>query len=53
MITELALLKNTEFDPNKLYSCNGSYQFGDRVFGCWKIEGHGEINLTNAISKIL
>jgi len=51
MITELALLENYEFDPHKTYNCNGSYQFGDRVFGCWKIEGHGDIDLTNAISQ--
>ncbi len=51
MITELALLQNSEFDPNKPYNCEGSYQFGDRVFGCWSIEGHGEVDLTNAISQ--
>jgi penicillin-binding protein 2 len=51
MITELALLQNPEFDSEKQYNCSGSYQFGDRVFGCWKIEGHGDVNLTNAISK--
>ena len=51
MITELALLQNSEFDPNKPYTCSGSYQFGDRVFGCWKIDGHGEVYLTNAISQ--
>ena len=30
--------------------CPGFYQFGDRIFGCWFTEGHGEISLTEAIS---
>ena len=49
MITEVALLENEDFDPNALLSCEGSYQYGDRVFGCWADEGHGNVDLTSAI----
>ena len=51
MVTEAALLHNQDFDPHKTEECLGSYQFGDRVFGCWSTEGHGSVNLTMAISK--
>jgi penicillin-binding protein 2 len=30
-------------------SCYGSYQFGNRAFGCWKPEGHGRLDLLGAI----
>ena len=49
MITQAVLLDNPEFDPNNLQLCEGSYQFGDRVFGCWSMAGHGKVDLTNAI----
>ena len=34
----------TRFDP-----CFGAYKFGIRYFGCWKPEGHGSLNLHDAI----
>jgi len=33
-----------EFQP-----CFGGYQFGNRFFRCWKEEGHGRVNLREAI----
>ena len=49
MITAITLLNNQEFDPEVKLICEGSYQFGDRVFGCWSNQGHGEMNLTSAM----
>ena len=49
MITAITLLENSEFDPNKTHLCEGHYQFGDRLFGCWVDEGHGEMDLTAAM----
>ena len=49
MITAITLLKNQEFDPEVEQICEGSYQFGDRVFGCWSTQGHGGMNLTSAM----
>lgn len=36
--------RRTRFKP-----CTGSYRFGDRVFRCWKKEGHGSVDLVGAI----
>jgi len=36
--------KNTYLAP-----CNGSYRFGRRTFRCWRPEGHGRLNLVDAI----
>ena len=48
-VTQAALLEKADFDPNTFFLCDGSYQFGDRLFGCWWQEGHGELDLTGAM----
>ena len=50
MITQAALLKQDNFDKNNKHNCPGFYQFGDRIFGCWFTEGHGDLNLVEAMS---
>tara|TARA_Y100000590_G_C15744027_1_gene1021351 strand:+ start:970 stop:2733 length:1764 start_codon:yes stop_codon:yes gene_type:complete len=49
MITQAALIEKGDFDPRITIECNGAYQFGDRLFGCWWEEGHGELDLTGAM----
>ena len=36
--------RNTYLSP-----CTGSFYFGRRDFGCWRPEGHGRVNLEDAI----
>jgi len=31
--------------------CSGGFRLGNRVFKCWKKEGHGDLDLTGAIAK--
>ena len=50
MITEVALLNNLNFNPMDEFRCDGAFQFGDRIFGCWYTKGHGNMNLSSAIS---
>ncbi|MBT4927338.1 penicillin-binding protein 2 [bacterium] len=50
MITQAALLEQDNFDKNNKHHCPGFYQFGDRIFGCWFTDGHGDLNLVEAIS---
>jgi penicillin-binding protein 2 len=40
-----AITEDTCFRP-----CTGSIRFGNRVFSCWKKDGHGTRNLTQAIT---
>jgi len=44
-----AALEEKIVDPNTIYTCNGYFRFGSRLFNCWKKSGHGPVNLTNAI----
>ena len=39
------------FDSHMPQSCNGYYYYGNRAWRCWKKEGHGSLNLTNAIAQ--
>lgn len=48
LITAIASLE-AGFDPNKITTCNGSFRLGRRVFHCWKKEGHGPLDMVNAI----
>ena len=39
------------FDFNREFYCPGHVEFGNRKFHCWKKEGHGSVNLIEAIKK--
>ncbi len=50
LLTAGVALESKIAHRNTLFSsCSGSYRFGRRAFGCWKPEGHGRVNLVNAI----
>ena len=52
MITAIALLEGgLTIEQNEEFECAGIYQFGDRVFKCWKVSGHGKVNLDQAITQ--
>lgn len=35
--------------PNTRFTCTGSYELVDTVFGCWNVYGHGSIDLDAAL----
>lgn len=45
----IALETNTATRNSYFLPCRGSFQFGRRTFGCWRPEGHGRLNLEDAI----
>ena len=51
ILTALYALEIIGFDHNKIYSCPGFFEFGNRKFHCWKKNGHGNVNLFDAIKK--
>tara|TARA_Y100001970_G_C14246785_1_gene868899 strand:- start:2174 stop:3937 length:1764 start_codon:yes stop_codon:yes gene_type:complete len=50
MISQIAILKYGDLDEKITHSCPGFYQFGDRIYGCWVTEGHGEVNIIQAMA---
>ena len=51
MITAIALLEGLMIENDEIIECSGIYQYGDRLFKCWKISGHGKVNLDQAIAQ--
>jgi len=50
LLTAGAALETGLVDRNTTFrSCYGFFQFGKRAFGCWRPEGHGCLNLEQAI----
>lgn len=45
----LAALKHGVMRPGERVSCRGSVQLGNRRFHCWRREGHGAVNMHDAI----
>lgn len=50
VMTALAALENG-YDANHIVNCKGHTQYGNRKLHCWKKEGHGKLNLVEAIEK--
>ena len=51
MITAIALLEGLMIEDDEVIECSGIYQYGDRLFKCWKVSGHGKVNLDQAIAQ--
>ena len=50
MITQISLLNSQQFNKETKQYCPGFYQFGDRIFGCWFTDGHGDLSMNEAIA---
>jgi penicillin-binding protein 2 len=51
MIVAIAALKHGVINSNSTHSCSGKIEFGNRLYHCWKTNGHGEMDVTNAIKQ--
>lgn len=50
LLTAAAALEEKIIEPNTFLSpCKGVFYFGNRAFHCWRPEGHGKIDLKEAI----
>jgi penicillin-binding protein 2 len=51
IVTTLAGLESGRLGLGTYFSgCSGSYRFGNRVFRCWRPEGHGALGLRQAFA---
>ena len=51
MIVAIAALKHGIINTNTTNSCSGKIGFGNRLYHCWKTNGHGKMNVTDAIKQ--
>jgi len=50
-VVALAALQEGVVNANNTYYCNGSFSLGNQNFGCHKKEGHGYVNLKQALMQ--
>ena len=51
MIVAIAALKHGIINSNTEFYCDGKIEYGDRLFHCWKTNGHGKMNVNSAIQE--
>lgn len=51
IITAIAGLEEGIIDESTTYNCPGYYEYGDRIFRCWKHGGHGNMNVVSALAE--
>ncbi len=51
MAVALAALENGIIDYNTKFYCDGAKKLGESTFHCWAKDGHGKLNLTEAIER--
>ena len=51
MIVAIAALKNGAINSQTKVICMGKISFGDRIFHCWKNNGHGKMDILSAIQE--
>jgi penicillin-binding protein 2 len=51
MVTALAGLATGVITESTIFNCPGHYQFGNRVYMCWRHSGHGAVDLRRAIAE--
>ena len=51
MAVMLAALESNLVDPAKTVFCSGKVQLGNRTFHCWKRQGHGRMDMRDALKN--
>ena len=51
LVTAIAGLEEKLTNLDWTVECTGSYYYGDRVFRCWKEEGHGKVNISKGVKE--
>ncbi|MBS3757632.1 MAG: penicillin-binding protein 2 [Desulfobacterales bacterium] len=51
IVTAMAALEEALVNINEEVYCPGHYQYGNRLYHCWKEVGHGRLNVVQALSQ--
>ena len=51
MIVAIAALYYGAIDTNSTHYCSGKISLGDRLYHCWKNNGHGSLSVVGAIQQ--
>ena len=51
IIGALAAINEGILSADQTYTCNGYFRLGNKIHECWKKEGHGTLNMVEAIEQ--
>lgn len=51
IVTAIAGLEERMIDEKTKFYCPGYYKYGNRVYRCWRKEGHGSVNIIQALAE--
>ncbi|MFZ2631195.1 MAG: penicillin-binding protein 2 [Desulfosalsimonadaceae bacterium] len=51
VVTAMAALGEGIISQHTAFFCPGSYNYGNRDYGCWKKHGHGSMDVVNALAQ--
>ncbi len=51
IVTAIAGLEEGVVDEKTIFQCPGYYKYGNRVYRCWRREGHGSVNIIQALAE--
>jgi len=51
IVTAIAGLEEGIIDEQTTFNCPGFYTYGDRTFRCWRKNGHGQLNVVEALAE--
>lgn len=51
IVTAMAALEEGIVNENSTTYCPGHYRYGNRVFHCWKLSGHGDKDIIGALAE--
>ena len=51
VVTAMAALSEGIISQHTAFFCPGSYNYGNRDYGCWKKYGHGSMDVVNALAQ--
>lgn len=49
LVAAAMVMETPRIHENWQVMCDGSYRFGNRTYHCWKLDGHGSLNLLGAL----
>ena len=51
LVLTTAAVEDEIIDPTKTIDCTGEMYYGDRLFHCWRLSGHGSVDLELGLAK--
>ncbi len=51
LVVAASALEDGLIDTNREYFCDGMFWLGTKMFPCWRSEGHGSVNVLDAIQE--